>query len=81
MPIWRNSDSQFSNTASPNDDGAAEKTGFVNRLYALSQRKGATHAWKAAFKRRHKKLYKACKYVGILLLAWLIFLAPWPIFR
>jgi beta-hydroxylase len=69
-------------TASPNTEGEAEKTGFVNRLFALSQRKrGAGHAVKAAFKRRYKKLYKALKYVGILLLIWLIFLAPWPIFR
>ncbi len=69
-------------TASPNTEGEAEKTGFVNRLYALSQRrKGAAHAWKARFKSRHRKLYKAGKYLGILLLIWLIFLAPWPIFR
>jgi RNA polymerase sigma factor (sigma-70 family) len=69
-------------TASPNTEGETEKTGFVNRLFALSQRrKGATHKWKAAFKSRHKKLYKACKYLGILLLIWLVFLAPWPIFR
>ncbi|RCS28729.1 aspartyl/asparaginyl beta-hydroxylase domain-containing protein [Rhodanobacter denitrificans] len=69
-------------TASPNTEGNAEKTGFVNRLYALSRRrKGAGHAWKAAFKSRHRKLYKAGKYLGILLLIWLIFLAPWPIFR
>jgi beta-hydroxylase len=65
-------------TASPNSEGGAEKTGFVNRLYALSQRKGAMHAWKTGFKRRNKKLYKAGKYVGILVLLWVIFLAPWP---
>jgi beta-hydroxylase len=68
-------------TASPNSDTGTEKTGFVNRLYAWSQRKGAMHQWKAAFKRRHKKLYKAGKYVGILVLLWLIFLAPWPLLR
>jgi beta-hydroxylase len=69
-------------TASPNTEGEAEKTGFVNRLFALSQgRKGASHRFKAAFKRRYKKLYKALKYVGIVLLIWLIFLAPWPFFR
>ena len=66
-------------TASPNSDGGTEKTGFVNRLYALSQHKGAMHAWKAGLKRRNKRLYKAGKYVGILLLLWIIFLAPWPI--
>jgi beta-hydroxylase len=69
-------------TASPNTEGEAEKTGFVNRLFALSQRRrGAGHALKAAFKRRNKRLYKAFKYVGIVLLIWLIFLAPWPLFR
>jgi beta-hydroxylase len=69
-------------TASPNTEGETEKTGFVNRLFALSQRrKGAAHRFKVAFKSRHKKLYKACKYIGILLLIWLIFLAPWPLFR
>ncbi|HXD38844.1 MAG TPA: aspartyl/asparaginyl beta-hydroxylase domain-containing protein [Rhodanobacter sp.] len=66
-------------TASPNSDGGTEKTGFVNRLYAWSQRKGAVHQWKSAFKRRHKRIYKAGKYVGIALLLWLIFLAPWPL--
>jgi beta-hydroxylase len=64
-------------TASPNSD--TEKTGLVNRLYALSQRKGAMHQWKKEFKRRHKKSYKAGKYVAILALLWLIFLAPWPL--
>ncbi|MEO8997828.1 MAG: aspartyl/asparaginyl beta-hydroxylase domain-containing protein, partial [Rhodanobacter sp.] len=69
-------------TASPNTEGEAEKTGFVNRLFSLSQRKrGAGHAFKAVFKSRYRKLYKACKYLGILLLLWLIFLAPWPLFR
>jgi len=69
-------------TASPNTDGEAEKTGFVNRLFALSQRrKGAAHAWKVAFKSRHKKLFRTLKYLGMLLLMWLIFLAPWPFIR
>lgn len=68
-------------TASPNSESATEKTGFVNRIYALSQRKGTVHRWKVEFKRRHKKLYKAGKYAGIALLMWLIFLAPWPLFR
>jgi beta-hydroxylase len=68
-------------TASPNSDGNSDKTGFVNRVYALTQRKGALHHWKAGFKRRHRKLYKAIKYAGIVLLMWLIFLAPWPLLR
>ena len=45
------------------------------------RRKGPAHRFKAAFKSRHKKLYKAFKYLGIVLLIWLIFLAPWPVFR
>ena len=69
-------------TASPNTEGETEKTGFINRLFALSQRrKGSGHRLKVMFKSRYKKLYKACKYIGILLLIWLIFLAPWPLFR
>jgi beta-hydroxylase len=65
-------------TASPNSDAGVEKTGFVNRLYAFSQRKGPMHAWKKGVKSRHKKIYKVGKYVGILAMLWLIFLAPWP---
>jgi beta-hydroxylase len=69
-------------TASPNTEGETEKTGFINRLFALSQRrKSAGHRFKVVFKSRYKKLYKVCKYIGILLLIWLIFLAPWPLFR
>jgi beta-hydroxylase len=68
-------------TASPNDDGGAEKTGFVNRMYALSQRKGPLDEWKSGFKRRHRKVYKSAKYLGIVLLLWLLLLAPWPLFR
>ncbi len=67
-------------TASPNTDGDTEKTGFVNRVFALGRRK-STDSFKARFKSRHKKLYKAGKYAGIVLLVWLIFLAPWPFFR
>ena len=66
-------------TASPNSDGGKEKTGFINRLYAMGGNNGAFHQWKAGFKRRHRKLYKALKYLGIALLLWLIFLAPWPL--
>ncbi len=66
-------------TASPNSDSGTEKTGFVNRLYALSQRKGAADGWKKEFKRRHRTTYKAVKYAGIVVLLWLILLAPWPL--
>ncbi len=65
-------------TASPNTDSGTEKTGFVNRLYALSQR---NRKRTGRFKSRHKKLFRTLKYLGMLLLMWLIFLAPWPFFR
>lgn len=65
-------------TASPNSDTEAEKTGLVNRMFALSQR---NRARSKAFKSRHKKLFRAFKYAGIVVLIWLIFLAPWPFFR
>jgi len=65
-------------TASPNTEGEAETTGFVNRLFALSQR-NRKHA--STFKSRHKKLFRTLKYLGIVLLLWLIFLAPWPFSR
>ena len=69
-------------TASPNTANATEKTGVVNRLFALGQRgKGSGASLRAAFKRRHRKLYKACKYAAIALLIWLIWIAPWPFFR
>ena len=69
-------------TASPNTESATEKTGVVNRLFALGQRgKNGGPSLRAAFKRRYKKLYKACKYAAILLLIWLIWLAPWPFYR
>nr|WP_184601311.1 aspartyl/asparaginyl beta-hydroxylase domain-containing protein [Rhodanobacter sp. MP1X3] len=69
-------------TASPNSDTDTEKTGFINRLFAFSKRKGdSSNSFKSRFKSRHKKIYKGLKYAGILVMIWLIFLAPWPIFR
>jgi beta-hydroxylase len=65
-------------TASPNTDSEAEKTGFVNRLFALNQR-GRERS--RAFKKKSPKLFRAMKYAGILAALWLIFLAPWPIWR
>ncbi|WP_414655936.1 aspartyl/asparaginyl beta-hydroxylase domain-containing protein [Frateuria sp.] len=61
-------------TASPNAD--SEKVGFVNRMFALNQR-GRERS--KAFKRRHPKLFRGLKYTGIVLLIWLVFLAPWPL--
>jgi beta-hydroxylase len=65
-------------TASPNTDSEAEKTGFVNRMFALNQR-GRERS--RAFKKKSPKLFRAMKYAGILAAVWLIFLAPWPIWR
>jgi beta-hydroxylase len=63
-------------TASPNAD--SEKVGFVNRMFALNQR-GRERS--KAFKRRHPKLFRSLKYAGIVLMIWLVFLAPWPLVR
>ena len=65
-------------TASPNTDSEAEKTGFVNRMFALNQR-GRERS--RAFKKRRPKLFRTLKYAGMLVAAWLIFLAPWPLWR
>ncbi len=65
-------------TASPNTESPEEKTGFVNRVFALNQRSRERNR---AFKRKHPKLFRATKYLGMLVLIWLIFLAPWPFFR
>jgi len=69
-------------TASPNSDTDTEKTGFINRVFSMSKRKGdRSNSFKARFKSRHRTVYKGLKYFGIAVLIWLIFLAPWPIFR
>ncbi|MET0332421.1 MAG: aspartyl/asparaginyl beta-hydroxylase domain-containing protein [Dyella sp.] len=60
-------------TASPNDD--SEKTGFVNRVFALNARRRQRGN---VFKRNYPTLFRFTKYVGIVLLLWLILLAPWP---
>ena len=65
-------------TASPNTESPEEKTGFVNRLFALSQH---NRERSRAFKRRHPKLFRSLKYLGLLFLAWLILCAPWPFAR
>jgi len=65
-------------TASPNSDADSEKVGFVNRMFALNQRSRERNR---AFKRRHPKLFRGLKYAGMLVLIWLIFLAPWPLVR
>lgn len=60
-------------TASPNDD--SEKTGFVNRVFALNAR---SRERSKVFKRKYPKLFRFTKYAGIVLALWLILLAPWP---
>lgn len=65
-------------TASPNTESPDEKTGFVNRAFALNQR---NRERSRTFKRRHPRLFRAVKYTGMLVLIWLIFLAPWPFVR
>ena len=65
-------------TASPNTESPEEKTGFVNRVFALNQRNRERNR---AFKKKHPKLFRALKYLGMLVLAWLIVCAPWPFVR
>lgn len=65
-------------TASPNSDSSTEKVGFVNRMFALNQR---SRDRSRAFKRRFPKLFRVLKYIGIVILIWLVFLAPWPLVR
>ena len=65
-------------TASPNTESPEEQTGFVNRVFALNQRSRDRNR---AFKKKHPKLFRTIKYIGMLILIWVIFLAPWPFFR
>ena len=65
-------------TASPNSDDGGEQVGFVNRMFALNNR-GRDRTRK--FKKANPKLFRVIKYIGIVLMIWLIFLAPYPFFR
>jgi beta-hydroxylase len=65
-------------TASPNDDESSEQVGFVNRMFALNNR-GRARTRK--FKKANPKLFRVIKYIGIVLMIWLVFLAPYPFFR
>jgi beta-hydroxylase len=65
-------------TASPNSDDGGEQVGFVNRMFALNNR-GRERSRK--FKKANPKLFRAIKYIGIVIMMWLIFLAPYPFFR
>jgi beta-hydroxylase len=65
-------------TASPNDDEGSEQVGFVNRMFAMNNR-GRARTRK--FKKANPKLFRVIKYIGIVIMIWLIFLAPYPFFR
>jgi beta-hydroxylase len=65
-------------TASPNDDESSEQVGFVNRMFAMNNR-GRARTRK--FKKANPKLFRVIKYIGIVLMIWLVFLAPYPFFR
>jgi beta-hydroxylase len=65
-------------TASPNSDEGTEEVGFVNRMFALNAR-GRERSKR--FKKKNPKLFRGIKYAGIVLMIWLIFLAPYPFFR
>ena len=63
-------------TASPN--GANDQTGLINRLYAASKRR---RDQRRAFKQKYPQLFRLRKYAGIVLVLWILFLAPWPLLR
>jgi beta-hydroxylase len=65
-------------TASPNSDDGGEQVGFVNRMFAMNNR-GRARTRK--FKKANPKLFRVIKYIGIVLMIWLVFLAPYPFFR
>jgi beta-hydroxylase len=65
-------------TASPNSDDGKEQVGFVNRMFALNQR-GRERTRK--FKKANPRLFRVLKYIGIVVMVWLVFLAPYPFFR
>ncbi len=63
-------------TASPNSDDGKEKTGAINRLFAFNQR---NRDRSRAFKKRRPRLFRAAKYGAIVVVLWVVFLAPWPL--
>lgn len=65
-------------TASPNTDSGVEKTGFVNRMFSMNQR---SRERSRVFKRKYPTLFRTLKYIGIVLMIWLVFLAPYPLVR
>jgi len=65
-------------TASANTESPEEKVGFVNRMFALNQRGRERNR---AFKKKNPRLFRVIKYIGIVVLTWLVFLAPYPFMR
>jgi beta-hydroxylase len=63
-------------TSSPNTD--SEPVGFINRLYALGQR---NRERSRRFKHSNPKLFRLLKTTGIVVLLWVVLLAPWPLLR
>ena len=63
-------------TSSPNTEN--EPVGVINRLYALGQR---NRERSKRLKRANPKLFRLAKAVGIVVLLWVVLLAPWPLLR
>ncbi|MBS0432252.1 MAG: aspartyl/asparaginyl beta-hydroxylase domain-containing protein [Proteobacteria bacterium] len=63
-------------TSSPNT--SSEPVGFLNRLYALGQR---NRERSSRFKHVNPRLFRALKATVIVLLLWVLLLAPWPLLR
>ena len=65
-------------TVSPNIESMDGKTGLFNRLFALSRH---NRERSRRFKKRNPRLFRALKYIAILVTIWGIFLAPFPFSR
>lgn len=63
-------------TSSPNTDN--EPVGFINRLYATGQRNRERNK---RFKHTRPRTFRALKTIGIIVLVWVLLLAPWPLLR
>ena len=63
-------------TSSPNTEN--EPVGLINRLYALGQR---NRERSQHFKRANPRLFRLLKTAGIIVLLWIVLLAPWPLLR
>ncbi len=63
-------------TASPNESD--EPVGAVNRLFATIRR---NRERSRGFKQHHRRLFKAIKFAGAIILLWVLLLAPWPLLR